>query len=169
MKNRYLTVFLCSIAMFPTMSMGSVTDKYGIASPLATDTQKRIFSRIFDIELWSQSYPESYDQDLTIRIIFATRVSRSNVIDFMVEEAQEIHGFTDVQMEQMAKTVAKSIECDPRADSVMDFNYQPGVGIEVTCDGNKSEVALADGPYSEFLLDIFLHEKSEYPGLSKKK
>lgn len=166
MKKHYVAGLLMALTFIPAVGMADVVEKYGTDSPLATDSQKRIFSKLFDIELWSDSYPEAYDQDLTIRIIFATRVGKSNAVDFIVEEAQEIHGFSNSQMDALADALSNSVMCEPKADSIIDFNYIPTKGIEVTCNGVTSNVPVADGPYSSFLLDVFLHEKSEFTKLA---
>lgn len=145
----------------------SIVSKYGIDSPLATDVQKKIFSKLFDIELWSNSYPQKYDQDLTIRLRFATRVDESRAVEFLADEAEEIHDFSSAQYDKFALSLSESIDCDLAANVTLDLNYVPNQGIFSFCDGKASSKVLADGPLAYYLLDVFLHPETEYTNLTQ--
>lgn len=167
MKLSRLATMLAIPLFVSSLTHAGLQEKYNTDGPLAVDVQKRIFSKIFDVELWSGSYPTSYDQDITIRIKLATAVDVSDITEFMADEARDIHGFSKAQMNDFAKSVGKSINCVPTPDTIMDFNYVPGSGVIVTCDEVVSNVIVADGLYTTYLLDIFLHEKSEYSKLAR--
>lgn len=159
----FILFLICSGA-----SGASLSGKYSTDTPLKTDKQKKVFSTLFDIELWSKSYPEKYDQDLTIRIIFASRFDNSDVIDFIVDESQEIHGFSKAQLNRLSNSLSKSITCDPKSGLILDLNYIPQQGVVVTCGDAENPITIPDGPLSFFLLDVFLHPNSEYKNLSQK-
>lgn len=153
--------------IFATNATGaSLFDMYGATEPLGVDKQKKVFSTLFDIELWARSFPEKYDQDLTIRIKFASRFDNSDVIEFLSEEAQEIHDFSNAQLKDLKKSMSKGITCNPKAGTILDLNYIPRKGIQITCQGMQSSELIPDGPHSFYLLDVFLHPESEYENLS---
>lgn len=165
MKLRNLLAIVPFIFAANANSSESVVSKYNIDSPLKTDVQKKIFSKLFDIELWSDSYPKKYDQDLTIRLRFATRVDESRAVEFLADEAEEIHDFSSAQYDAFSLSLAKAIDCDLAANVTLDLNYIPNQGIFSFCDGKASAKVLADGPYAYYLLDVFLHPKTEYTNL----
>jgi len=97
-----------------------------------------LFSKIFDIELWSDSYPQQYDQDITIRIRLAARVDKSDIIEFILDEAGEIHKISRTDTAAMLDSLDDAITCLPTANTVLDFNFIPGTGVEVSCNGGTS-------------------------------
>ena len=164
-----LVLLCCAIllAFFPPSAYSlSLSEKYQIAKPLATDKQKRVFSTLFDVELWSAGFPKAYDKDMTIRIVFASRFDNEQIVSFLVDEAEELHDFSKAQYATLKNSLSRSLTCSSRAGTVLDLNYQPGLGIFVTCKGNTHSVPLADGPLSFYLLDVFLHPDSEFENLS---
>ena len=160
-------LFLGSLAFLFTMQAHSLNlqEKYKQSVPLATDVQKRVFSTLFDIELWGKQYPKQYDQDFTINIIFHSQFNSSNVVNFIAEESYEIHQYSQDQHKAFVSVLTKAITCNPKPNSQMQFNYIPQMGLQVSCEQNVNNIP--DGPLSFYLLDVFLHPSSEYKHLKK--
>ncbi|WP_282145874.1 hypothetical protein [Alteromonas stellipolaris] len=164
----YNTLMALPFAMLACFSHAqSITDKYDNESPIATDVQKKIFSKLFDVELWSKTYPKSYNQDITIRIVFASQFDKSDAVEFISEEAQEIHNFSDSQLKLLSSSLSKAIDCSISANTTLDFNYIPKQGVFTFCNDNVSPNVIPDGPHAYYFLDVFLHSKSEYTNLIK--
>lgn len=166
MKLKRIIHAIAALSVCAGVSAENLSARYNTSEPLGTDVQKRIFSKLYDIELWSSSYPEKYDQDLTIRVVFSTRIPNTDVIEFLAEESQEIHDFSKTQLVELSTSMSRSITCDTKAGLTVDLNYIPKKGIIVTCDGVLNPVPIPDGPHAFFLLDVFLHSESEYTKLS---
>ena len=157
---------LISMMIIPVQANSlNLSDKYEQSAPLATDVQKKVFSTLFEIELWGKSYPKQYDQDFTINIIFHSQFDQSDVVDFIAEESQEIHNYSKDQYNAFVSVLTDAIACTPKPKSHMSFNYIPKTGIQVSCEQQLKTIP--DGPLSFYLLDVFLHPSSEYENLKK--
>ena len=131
---------------------------------LGQDAQRRAFSTVFTVDLRAERPVVRYDQPIQLDIRFNTIVDRSDVAEFLAEEAQEIHDLSPDTSQRLEETIVGALGCDFRSGSMLQIHFKPGEGALLRCD-EGTESLVTYGPMSFYLLDVFLHPETEFSGL----
>jgi hypothetical protein len=121
--------------------------------------------KIYDISLWSESNYFSYDKKFAISIKYKKNFVKNDLIDRSIIEMRKNHDISDEQEIFFKKNMMRVFN-DIKKDDTKTIIFDPKGSIKFYHNSNFNGT-INDKGFARKFVDIWLHENSSYPQITK--
>jgi hypothetical protein len=133
---------------------------------LGNDTLKFFGLKVYDILLWSNKETFSYNQKLAININYNMNFSVKELTEKSIEEIKKNYEISENEQEIFTKKLNEIFVNIKKSDKKTAF-FDPKKGVKLF-HNSKLIGEINNLKFARYFIDIWLHDNSSYPSISKK-